>query len=188
MKRKLPVFLESVALSLLAAWSAVGCLRSAFQLPMAARQPVLLVWLLWAVLCSTVLFRRWGGALLLALAAVGAAWLWYGGVFGPQTVSLLGTLAKAYDGGYGFGVPQALQVPQTAQDLPLAVLGMAAGLVERGVAAPDAIVVYEHSLAGNDAAALAAAELGFELASRKKYGDTTVDVLRAGERAASDND
>ena len=103
MKRKLPVFLESVALSLLAAWSAVGCLRSAFQLPMAARQPVLLVWLLWAVLCSTVLFRRWGGALLLALAAVGAAWLWYGGVFGPQTVSLLGTLAKAYDGGYAIG-------------------------------------------------------------------------------------
>ena len=70
----------------------------------------------------------------------------------------------------------------------MAVLGMAAGLVERGVAAPDAIVVYEHSLAGNDAAALAAAELGFELASRKKYGDTTVDVLRAGERAAFDND
>ena len=32
----------------------------------------------------------------------------------------------------------------------MAVLGMAAGLVERGVAAPDAIVVYEHSLAGND--------------------------------------
>ena len=70
----------------------------------------------------------------------------------------------------------------------MAVLGMVAGLVERGVAAPDAIVVYEHSLAGNDASALAAAELGFELASRKKYGDTTVDVLRAGERAASDND
>ena len=70
----------------------------------------------------------------------------------------------------------------------MAVLGMAAGLVERGVAAPDAIVVYEHSLAGNDASALAAAELGFEPASRKKYGDTTVDVLRAGERAASDND
>jgi len=53
---------------------------------------------------------------------------------------------------------------------------------------PRRIVVYEHSLAGNDASALAAAELGFELASRKKYGDTTVDVLRAGERAASDND
>ena len=46
-------------------------------------------------------------------------------------------------------------------------------------------VVYEHSLAGNDTAALAAAELGFELASRKKYGDTTVDVLRACERSAS---
>ena len=59
------------------------------------------------------------------------------------------------------------------------VLGMVAGLVGRGVAAPDAIVVYEHALTSNDAAAEAAAELGFELASRKKYGDTTVDVLRA---------
>ncbi len=124
MKRKLPVFLEAAVLSVLAAWSAVGCLESAFSLPMAAQRPVLLVWLLWAVLCSTVLFRRWGGALLLALATLGAAWLWYGGAFGPQTVSLLGTLAKAYDGGYGFGVPEALQVPQIAQDLPLAVLGM----------------------------------------------------------------
>lgn len=124
MKRKLPVFLEAAVLSVLAAWSAVGCLESAFSLPMAAQRPVLLVWLLWAVLCSTVLFRRCGGALLLALATLGAAWLWYGGAFGPQTVSLLGTLAKAYDGGYGFGVPEALQVPQIAQDLPLAVLGM----------------------------------------------------------------
>ena len=125
MKRKLPVFLEAAVLSMLAAWSAVGCLKSAFSLPMAAQRAVLLVWLLWAVLCSAVLFRRWGGALLLALATLGAAWLWYGGAFGSQTVSLLGTLAKAYDGGYGFGVPETLQVPQIAQDLPLAVLGMA---------------------------------------------------------------
>ena len=48
------------------------------------------------------------------------------------------------------------------------VLGMVASLVERGVA-----------LASNDEAAAAAAECGFELASRKKYGDTTVDVLCA---------
>ena len=59
------------------------------------------------------------------------------------------------------------------------VLGMVAGLVERGVAAPDALVVYEHALTSNDEAAAAAAECGFELASRKKYGDTTVDVLCA---------
>ena len=59
------------------------------------------------------------------------------------------------------------------------VLGMVAGLVERGVAASDALVVYEHALASNDEAAAAAAECGFELASRKKYGDTTVDVLCA---------
>lgn len=60
------------------------------------------------------------------------------------------------------------------------VLGMVAGLVERGVAAPDALVVYEHALASNDEAAEAAADCNFELAQRKKYGDTTVDVLRVG--------
>ena len=58
------------------------------------------------------------------------------------------------------------------------VLGMVAGLVERGVAAPDALVVYEHALTSNDEAAEAAADCNFELAQRKKYGDTTVDVLR----------
>ena len=34
---------------------------------------------------------------------------------------------KAYDGGYGFGVPQVLQVEKTAADLPLLVLGAVTG-------------------------------------------------------------
>lgn len=59
------------------------------------------------------------------------------------------------------------------------VLGMVEGLIARGVVAHGAIVVYEHALSSNDEAAEAAAEHGFELAQRKKYGDTTVDVLRA---------
>ena len=68
----------------------------------------------------------------------------------------------------------------------MAVLGMAAGLVERGVAAPDAIVVYDSIRlpATVDEGGKTAAELGFE--QRKKYGDTTVDVLRAGRHTAID--
>ncbi len=125
MKRKLPALLEAVALSLLCAWSAAGCLMSAFSLGLSAQQPVLLAWLLWALLCAVLLLRRWGEALLLAVAAAGAVWLWYQGAFGPQLLSLLGAMAKAYDGGYGFGVPEALQVEKTVSDLPLLVLGMA---------------------------------------------------------------
>lgn len=124
MKRRLPVFAEAAVLSVLAAWSAVGCLQSAFSLQLRSPNTAVLIWLVWAVLCAAALLRRWGGAALLASAAVGAAWLWYDGTFGTQAVSLLGILAKAYDGGYGFGVPEALQVPRTAQDLTLAVWGM----------------------------------------------------------------
>ena len=124
MKRKLPAFLEAVILSLLCAWSGAGCLISAFSLRLSAQQPVLLTWLLWALLCGVLLFRRWGGALLLAVAAAGAVGLWYQGAFGTQLLSMLGTMAAAYDGGYGFGVPQVLQVEKTAADLPLLVLGM----------------------------------------------------------------
>ena len=40
--------------------------------------------------------------------------------------------------------------PPYAYAAPADVLGMVAGLVERGVAAPDAMVVYEHALASND--------------------------------------
>ncbi len=59
------------------------------------------------------------------------------------------------------------------------VLGMVAEARDAGIVSSEAIVVYEHALADNDACALAAAQLGFCLAQRKKYGDTTVDVLRA---------
>ncbi len=59
------------------------------------------------------------------------------------------------------------------------VLGMVAEARDAGIVSSEAIIVYEHALADNDACALAAAQLGFCLAQRKKYGDTTVDVLRA---------
>lgn len=125
MKRKLPVFLEALVVSLLCAWSAVGCLASAFSMKLSTQELVLVVWLLWAVLCALLLFHRWGGAVVLALAAVGALWLWRDSTFGTQTLSMLGTIVKAYDSGYGIGVPEVLQVEPTVVDLPMAVIGMA---------------------------------------------------------------
>lgn len=58
------------------------------------------------------------------------------------------------------------------------VLGMVARLGEAGALAEDALVVYEHGVPSSDSTDAAAADLGFELASRKKYGDTVVDILR----------
>ena len=124
MKRNIPGFLEAAALSMLSAWGAVGCLLSAFCLPVAYPNQVMLVWLCWTLLCAGALLYRWGEVVVLALGAAGAFWLWWEGSFGPQLLSVLGTLAKAYDGGYGTGVPQILRVDRQPADLPLTVLGM----------------------------------------------------------------
>ncbi|MBX9033271.1 16S rRNA (guanine(966)-N(2))-methyltransferase RsmD [Gordonibacter massiliensis (ex Traore et al. 2017)] len=61
------------------------------------------------------------------------------------------------------------------------VLGMVARLADAGALAPDALVVYEHGAAACSQADDAAAACGFALASRKKYGDTVVDILRPKE-------
>lgn len=58
------------------------------------------------------------------------------------------------------------------------VLGLVAHLDEAGALAQDALVVYEHGAPSGDSVDAAAAETGFALASRKKYGDTVVDILR----------
>lgn len=58
------------------------------------------------------------------------------------------------------------------------VLGMVAQLAAAGALADDALVVYEHAAPSGDSVDSAAAALGFALASRKKYGDTVVDILR----------
>ena len=124
MKRKLPTFLEAATLSLLCAWGAVGCLISAFALPLAVPNRVIVVWACWALVCAALLLRRWGEAAVLTLAAAGSFWLWREGSFGPQLLSALGILAKVYDKGYGWGIPQALRAEVRETDLPVTVLGM----------------------------------------------------------------
>lgn len=61
------------------------------------------------------------------------------------------------------------------------VLGMVAGLADAGQLAAGAIVVYEHSLSSAKEAIAAADEAGLSVAQSKKYGDTVVDVLIAGQ-------
>ncbi len=124
MKRKLPCFAEGLLLSLLGAYSSVGCLVTAFGLKLAAPERVAAVWALWAVLCAGLLLRRWAGLLLLVPAGGAALWAWYEGSFVPQLLGALGTIARVYDGGYGWGVPKILEVKAGSADLPLAALGL----------------------------------------------------------------
>ena len=79
MKRKFPTFLEAGVLSFLSAWGAVGCLTSAFSIPVAEPRGMMLLWLALALLCAGLMQRRWGTALVLALGAAGACWLWLDG-------------------------------------------------------------------------------------------------------------
>lgn len=57
------------------------------------------------------------------------------------------------------------------------VLGLVAALKDGEALAPDALVVYEHSASNNNETDAAATACGLSLASRKKYGDTAVDLL-----------
>lgn len=124
MKRKFPPAAEAVLLSLLCAWSAVGCLTTAFHLTVEAEYRMVGLWLIWALLCAGLLLHRHGMVWLLVLAAGFSGWLWYRGSFGPQLLGTLGVMVRAYDAGYGFGVPEVLQVEPTAADWPLTVLAM----------------------------------------------------------------
>ena len=60
-------------------------------------------------------------------------------------------------------------------------LAVGAALGRGGALAADALVAYEHGAATSDEADAAAAACGLALASRKKYGDTVVDLFRPKE-------
>ncbi len=64
-------------------------------------------------------------------------------------------------------------------------LGLVAALAAAGALAEGAIVSYEHAAAGNAAADAAAPACGLSLASRRKYGDTVVDLLKPSCGAAA---
>ena len=63
--------------------------------------------------------------------------------------------------------------------------GSVAALAAAGALAEGAIVSYEHAAAGNAAADAAAPACGLSLASRRKYGDTVVDLLKPSCGAAA---
>lgn len=123
MKRRF-LFPESVLLSLACAWASVTCLMTAFSMTAERGREVGILWLAWAVVCGLLLLRRRGllWVLLLSVAALGLAW--HKTDIRLQTLRLLGVIARFYDSGYGWGVPELLRVEPGCMDLPLGALGM----------------------------------------------------------------
>lgn len=61
------------------------------------------------------------------------------------------------------------------------VLSLVSALREGGTLSPSALVAYEHSATTSGQTDEAVASCGFVLASRRKYGDTVVDILKIEE-------
>lgn len=126
MKHKaLRTFLTAVLLALAAAMGGIGCLVSAFRLTVVSPRKLVLCWLVWAVFCGILDFRRWGSCLLLAFSGMCAGYFWHTPTARDQMLSLVYHIARFYDQAYGIGTPD-FPVPYTlraAADYPLVLYG-----------------------------------------------------------------
>lgn len=73
------------------------------------------------------------------------------------------------------------------RDDPSAVLEMTSRLIEGGSVSADALVVYEHATASREAVGEAAARLGYDVLTCKKYGKTMVTMVRYGHPGDADS-
>ena len=108
MNRKL-TWLEAFAASQVAAWSAVGCLSSAFRMEMTALWEIGGIFAAVSLACILLLSLRRGGWFLLAADGLALWLLWRWELVQEPFLSLLGTIARVYDSGYSWGIPDILK-------------------------------------------------------------------------------
>ena len=121
---KLGTALCSGLLSFVIGWGTLGCLITAFDLPVAESGQLTLICIAGAVLCAGVLSVNWGGAVLAGLMALAAGYLYREGTALEQFQLLLHRLTSVYSRAYGWGVAELPEtVTETAVDLPLLILG-----------------------------------------------------------------
>lgn len=124
MNRKL-TWIEAFVLSQVAAWSAAGCLSSAFRMEVTALWEIGGILAAVSLACILILSLRRGGWFLLAADAVALWLLWRWELVQEPLLGMLGTIAKVYDSGYGWGVPELLKNRNTPPDMAFLVLGIA---------------------------------------------------------------
>lgn len=116
--------LTAAVLALVIAAGALGCLVTAFDLPLAAPDRLALTCGITALLSAGILSLRWGNPILACLMALAAGYIWQDGRAWEQTRVLLNILTSVYSRAYGWGiVPLPEGVTVFAVDWPLAILG-----------------------------------------------------------------
>ena len=108
-----------------ASLGAVGCMVTAFSLPLARFPAVVLACAGSALLCAGAFSRKRGGLVLLCLAALGAGWLWRRGEAARQLWQLVYRITYIYNRAYGWGVFRLVDTSWDAGtvDWPTGILG-----------------------------------------------------------------
>ena len=116
--------LTAGVLAVVIAAGALGCLVTAFDLPLAAPDKLALACGITALLSAGILSLRWGNPILACLMALAAGYIWQDGRAWEQTQVLLHLLTSVYSRAYGWGIaalPEGLT--ELTVDWPLAILG-----------------------------------------------------------------
>ncbi|MGM9578266.1 MAG: transglutaminaseTgpA domain-containing protein [Evtepia sp.] len=115
-------FLAAV-LACLLSLGAVGCVITAFDLPLKSAQSVALACVGSAFFCAAAFRWKHGGIAVLLAGGLLAGYLWRRGQAWEQILLLIRRLSYVYDQAYGWGT---LSLPDTAAgftDLPMGILG-----------------------------------------------------------------
>ena len=116
--------LTAAVLALVIAAGALGCLVTAFDLPLAAPDRLALVCGITALLAAGILSLRWGNPLLACLMALAAGYIVQDGTTWEQTQVLLHRLTSVYSRAYGWGITALPEgVTALTVDWPLTILG-----------------------------------------------------------------
>lgn len=117
-------FLAAV-LACLLSLGAVGCVVTAFDLPLKSAQAVALACIGSAFFCAGAFRWKQGGMAVLLVGGLLAGYLWRRGQAWEQLLQLISRLSHVYDQAYGWGTLALTDAPWDAgfTDLPMGILG-----------------------------------------------------------------
>ncbi|MGN0978058.1 MAG: transglutaminaseTgpA domain-containing protein [Faecousia sp.] len=115
----------AAALACLLSLGSVGCVVTAFELPLESAQTVALACLGSAFFCAVVFRWKQGGLAVLLVSALLAGYLWRRDQAWEQVLQLISRVSHVYDQAYGWGTLSLTEAPWDAgyADLPMGILG-----------------------------------------------------------------
>ena len=119
------LFLQAAVLSFLLAMGSVGCLATAFALPI-AKEGFLAAGLgAWSVLCALAFLNRRTTLALLGMGALGLGYFWQQGQIPGQVLYAAKIIADTYHSAYGWGTLNVFGLKAGAVDEAMLALGFA---------------------------------------------------------------